>query len=254
VLGIVPGPSVHNATGATTTNSFGYTGRELDATGLYFYRARYYNPALQRFISEDPVGFDGSGTNFYGYVGNSPTNANDPLGLWSPEAHDALIRHALAPCGVSDGNIRQIQQGSRDFDSDTGTSEQWAFAHSMASPGQDRDQAIQQRNSFVASELIMAGNMFQAGEQNFAFQTVGVAMHPMMDFTSPAHTAANGDPITWCAPIGCSGNVVHSPWDWTHIGIERTSDITPQDYALEDQAIRDAYSYVTRNKLTCRKQ
>src|SRR5207245_3992815 len=40
-------------TGTATTNSFAYTGRELDSTGLYFYRARYYSPALQRFISED---------------------------------------------------------------------------------------------------------------------------------------------------------------------------------------------------------
>jgi len=47
------------ASGAATTNSFAYTGRELDATGLYFYRGRYYNPQLGRFISEDPIGFRG---------------------------------------------------------------------------------------------------------------------------------------------------------------------------------------------------
>lgn len=67
-------------TGAATTNSFAYTGRELDATGLYFYRARYYNPQLQRFISEDPIGFMG-GINKYDYVLDSPTNFNDPSGL-----------------------------------------------------------------------------------------------------------------------------------------------------------------------------
>jgi RHS repeat-associated protein len=66
--------------GASTTNSFAYTGRELDSTGLYFYRARYYNPVLQRFISEDPIGFNG-GINIYAYVSNSPTNFFDPLGL-----------------------------------------------------------------------------------------------------------------------------------------------------------------------------
>ena len=67
----------------TTTNSFGFTGRELDATALYFYRARYYNPSLQRFISEDPLGFAGSGPNSYAYVFNSPTNLIDPFGLYS---------------------------------------------------------------------------------------------------------------------------------------------------------------------------
>jgi RHS repeat-associated protein len=69
-----------SVTGATTTNSFAYTGRELDATGLYFNRARYYNPSLQRFISEDPIGFNG-GINFYAYTANSPTNLTDPFGL-----------------------------------------------------------------------------------------------------------------------------------------------------------------------------
>ena len=44
-----------------------------------YYRARYYNPTLQRFINEDPIGLQG-GTNFYAYTGNAPTNAIDPSG------------------------------------------------------------------------------------------------------------------------------------------------------------------------------
>jgi RHS repeat-associated protein len=65
--------------GASSTNVFQYTGRENDANGLYYYRARYYNPQIDRFISEDPLGFDG-GINFYNYVANSPTNFIDPVG------------------------------------------------------------------------------------------------------------------------------------------------------------------------------
>ncbi len=68
--------------GSSTTNSFAYTGRELDAGNLYFYRARYYNPALQRFISEDPIGLNG-GTNFYVYGRNNPVSLKDPFGLWT---------------------------------------------------------------------------------------------------------------------------------------------------------------------------
>src|SRR6266404_2978415 len=46
------------------TNPFQYTARELDSeTGLYFYRARYYDPNVGRFLSEDPSDFDG-GINF----------------------------------------------------------------------------------------------------------------------------------------------------------------------------------------------
>ena len=57
-----------------------YTGRENDGTGLYYYRARYYNSTLQRFISEDPIGFAG-GINLYPYVLNNPLNWIDPEGL-----------------------------------------------------------------------------------------------------------------------------------------------------------------------------
>jgi RHS repeat-associated protein len=59
-----------------------FTGREWDPeTGLYYYRARYYDPGAGRFIDEDPIGFYGS-FNFYGYVANNPTNWTDPLGLY----------------------------------------------------------------------------------------------------------------------------------------------------------------------------
>ena len=42
--------------GLAGINEFQFTGRENDGNGLYYYRARYYSPALGRFISEDPAG------------------------------------------------------------------------------------------------------------------------------------------------------------------------------------------------------
>jgi RHS repeat-associated protein len=61
-------------------NPLQYTGRENDDTGLYFYRARYYDPALKRFLTSDPIGLKG-GTNLYAYVGGSPLRFADPSGL-----------------------------------------------------------------------------------------------------------------------------------------------------------------------------
>ena len=50
-------------------------------------RARYYHPGLQRFISEDPVEFDGGDVNLYAYVANNPVSRRDPLGLtWTTNA------------------------------------------------------------------------------------------------------------------------------------------------------------------------
>ncbi|WP_141997751.1 DNRLRE domain-containing protein [Amycolatopsis cihanbeyliensis] len=60
-------------------NPYRYAGREDDGTGLYYNRARYYSPVLQRFLSEDPIGFDG-GINLYAYAANQPTTLTDPYG------------------------------------------------------------------------------------------------------------------------------------------------------------------------------
>jgi RHS repeat-associated protein len=64
-----------------SANPFQYSGRENDLTGLYYYRARYYAPLLQRFISEDPIRYGGQDLNLYSYVGNNPIRFVDPLGL-----------------------------------------------------------------------------------------------------------------------------------------------------------------------------
>ncbi len=45
-----------------------------------YYRARYYDPNLGRFLGEDPLQFR-AGADFYAYVGNSAPNFRDPLGL-----------------------------------------------------------------------------------------------------------------------------------------------------------------------------
>lgn len=82
--------------GADTTNSFQFTGRENDGTGLFYYRARYYSPQLHRFTSEDPVLhageprvpfllpeliYDPPKLHPYAYTGNNPINYTDATGL-----------------------------------------------------------------------------------------------------------------------------------------------------------------------------
>jgi RHS repeat-associated protein len=64
---------------------FKFTGREYDSEiGQYYDRARSYSPTVGRFDSQDPTGFTAGDTNLYRYVGNSPTNGTDPLGLAPP--------------------------------------------------------------------------------------------------------------------------------------------------------------------------
>jgi RHS repeat-associated protein len=63
-----------------TGNPFAYTGREMDDKDLYYYRSRYYDPTVGRFLSEDPIGFNSGDFNFYRYVRNDPVNYNDEDG------------------------------------------------------------------------------------------------------------------------------------------------------------------------------
>jgi RHS repeat-associated protein len=59
-----------------------YTGREWDAdAGLFYHRMRWYDPAVGRFISDDPLGFRAGDPNVQRYVANNPVNWIDPAGL-----------------------------------------------------------------------------------------------------------------------------------------------------------------------------
>ena len=73
-----------------------YTGREDDGTGLYYYRARYYNPAVGQFASEDPKRF-AAGANFLAYVVNNPVNYFDPSGFDQTCQCSALTFSAVGP-------------------------------------------------------------------------------------------------------------------------------------------------------------
>ena len=53
-----------------------------EPNGLYYMRARYYDPTVGRFISEDPLGFGGGDVNLSAYVRNNPVNWVDPFGLY----------------------------------------------------------------------------------------------------------------------------------------------------------------------------
>jgi RHS repeat-associated protein len=88
-------------TGVSNTNPFQYTGRENDGTGLFYFRARYYHPTLQRFISEDPIEFGGGDANLYAYVGNSPVNLVDPTGLAGGPYHPPSGVHTACTEGDS---------------------------------------------------------------------------------------------------------------------------------------------------------
>jgi RHS repeat-associated protein len=64
----------------------GQHGVMTEPNGVYYMRARYYDPQNGRFISQDPLGFDGGDVNLYIYAANNPVLFSDPLGLWTFQA------------------------------------------------------------------------------------------------------------------------------------------------------------------------
>jgi RHS repeat-associated protein len=68
-------------------------------TGLYYIKARWYDPVTGRFISEDPIGFDGGDWNQYVYVKNEPVNWTDSEGLRSHKKKHAskIVRLMVIP-------------------------------------------------------------------------------------------------------------------------------------------------------------
>lgn len=211
-----------------------------------YYRARYYDPQVGRFLSEDPITFRG-GSNFYRYVNNSPVDRRDPLGLWSPGAHDALISHALGRCGVLGSIVSEIQQDSKTWDSEAQDANQSNY-HSMGMPEQNAQQAIDGRNKIIADYLNRAKSQYEAGRMANAYWEFAVAIHVIMDMTSPAHTDGNGNPYTWYGATDKRSQAwKHSPTDLT--GIETVHDLTDAIYSLNDDGIRTAYRYMTGKSL-----
>ncbi len=94
----------------SVTQPYTYTAREWDAeTELYYYRARYYDPQVGRFIMEDPIGQAG-GINLYVYVFNGPTKFTDPSGkLISPWC--ATVKKRCGEC-VTKGTECAKQHGN----------------------------------------------------------------------------------------------------------------------------------------------
>jgi RHS repeat-associated protein len=105
-------PFGNTTVSGSTANSFAFTGRELDATGLYFYRTRYYSPGFQRFASEDPIGFLGRSTNPYNYAFNNPLSYRDPSGR-CPWCVILLIGAGFG--GTVEG-IKAYERGCRGWD------------------------------------------------------------------------------------------------------------------------------------------
>jgi len=102
-----------NSRGVTglASNPFQFTGQQLDEeTGMYYLRARYYDPVTGLFLSKDPVQGQ-SNSNMYAYVQNNPTNLIDPSGEIAVPAALAVIGGAGCVAGAGSYVINKVWSG-----------------------------------------------------------------------------------------------------------------------------------------------
>ena len=98
VFGAPPGVEVS----IPVTNDFRFAGEQKDPTGLYYLRARYYDPVVGRFVSRDPLAssVEWQGHHF-AYAANNPVLMVDPLGLY--EGNEYEQKH----CGAKGNPLEQ---------------------------------------------------------------------------------------------------------------------------------------------------
>lgn len=113
--------SIYNAAGAliiksSIGNTYSFTGRQIDnETGLYYYRARYYDAVLGRFLQRDPLGYvDGFG--LYIYVSNIPTSYVDPMGTESLSWCCKVAKFASDQLNGIAGDIQERSQIYKSLD------------------------------------------------------------------------------------------------------------------------------------------
>jgi RHS repeat-associated protein len=189
VISSVTYDSFGNSTGNLATR-YQYTGREKDAeTGLHYYRARWYDSNLGRFLGEDPIGFAGDDINLYGYVWSSPINKTDSSGLFPSQKrfyhHQNIIRHVFKGL-ATDKQIEIMAQEQYDFDAST-QDEPYAPMHAMARIGQSSQSARDEANMFIRNEICTARNLTRLGFESEGLRRLSRAIHTLQDSTSPAH-------------------------------------------------------------------
>ncbi len=103
----------------TLEQPYAYTGREFDSeSGLYHYRARYYDSVAGRFLQKDSRGLNRGEWNLYQYVLNNPVNLDDPLGEFPRRSHRPIrpLNDTIGPAYACVTRVRDdvwIQAGSQ---------------------------------------------------------------------------------------------------------------------------------------------
>jgi RHS repeat-associated protein len=165
-----------------------FPGQIFDSeTGLNQNWNREYNARLGGYIQSDPIGL-AAGIDTFSYVGGRPADYADPLGLWSTAVHNQIIQERFGG-GFSSGALALIVQGSASVDALQNQLPYFGhdYEHAMRSSGQSVAEAKRLTCEFIKRHMNdYRRNKDTAGWRE-AYRSLGKALHPIMDSTSPEH-------------------------------------------------------------------
>jgi len=155
-------------------------------TGLHYNYFRNYDPSLGRYARSDPIGLAG-GLNTYSYVDQTPLTLFDALALWSTEAHNKIIETAFP--NLSPDLLQAIKNGSRY--ADLYQLQMWSYIHAMRSSPEESEATCLTKLCKWYQKYYDKYNRYKNSPNSYlrrlAYWSLGMALHPVMDSTSPVH-------------------------------------------------------------------
>ena len=200
--------NILSETSPSSGDRFKFAGMEYDsATGLYYDRARYYNLAIGRFMSQDPKGFAAGDANLYGYVGNGPTDELDPTGMssWSPYNGEELI----AGVNASIDPPRYGPAASWFGSSSSGDLLDWA-ANGAAGIG---DSLSNGATNYIRDNLSIGGVSLNAGidKSSLAYRggtVIGTTYSTALAFVNPCSAGSMSTGVRLLSGVQASGSLL----------------------------------------------
>lgn len=149
-----------------------------EPNGFYYMRARYYDPNVGRFISEDPIGFEGGDVNLYAYVGNNPVSWIDPSGKAPFWDHFRDGYNLSANAGGSFWN--SLVRGWNEMAVDFGKYADYEAVHVTT----------YSRTTSADAVIAAAQEMIATGMLNGVKVPQAVIDHASLDLRTPAHNGS----------------------------------------------------------------